>query len=55
VDLKTDFGSIQSDIPITVTLTGEIKGSYQTGTMNDGGGQLTVETGSGSISIKASK
>jgi len=55
VDLKTDFGSIESDIPITVTLTGEIKGSYQTGTMNDGGDQLTVETGSGSISIRASK
>lgn len=51
VDLKTSFGSIKSDIPITVTLSGEQ--NHQTGTMNDGGGQLTVETNSGSISIQA--
>ncbi|HET9912365.1 MAG TPA: DUF4097 family beta strand repeat-containing protein [Anaerolineales bacterium] len=55
VDLKTDFGSIKSDIPITVVLSGDIEKSHQTGTMNDGGPQLTVETQSGSISIQAGK
>ncbi|GMV32977.1 DUF4097 domain-containing protein [Chloroflexi bacterium CFX2] len=55
VDLKTGFGSIESEIPITVTLTDTTKGSQQTGTMNNGGNQLTVETENGSISIEASK
>jgi DUF4097 and DUF4098 domain-containing protein YvlB len=55
VDLKTDFGSIKSDIPIAVTLSGEVEQNHQTGTINDGGSQLTVETGSGSISIQASQ
>lgn len=57
VDLKTDFGSIKSDIPITVVLSGDSDGeeNHQTGTMNDGGAQLTVETQSGNISILASK
>jgi DUF4097 and DUF4098 domain-containing protein YvlB len=55
VDLQTDFGSIRSEIPITVTLTGEAENNHQTGTMNDGGAQLTVDTGSGSISIRASQ
>lgn len=54
VDLKTDFGSIRSDIPITMILTGEIEENHQTGTMNEGGSQLKVETNSGSISIRAS-
>ena len=55
VNLKTGFGSIKSEIPITVTLTDTTKGSQQTGKMNDGGSQLTVETENGSISIEASK
>jgi len=55
VDLKTEFGSIQSEIPITITLTDTSKGSQQIGTMNDGGSQLTIETENGSISIEASK
>jgi len=55
VDLKTDFGSIRSDIPITVILSGDIEKSHQTGTMNEGGDQLTVETQSGSITIQASR
>ena len=55
VDLQTDFGTIRSDIPITVTLSGDTEKNRQTGTMNDGGAQLTVETGSGGISIQASR
>lgn len=53
VDLLTNFGTIKSDIPITVTLSGETDRNRQTGTMNDGGAQLKVETGSGGISIQA--
>jgi len=55
VDLKTDFGKIKSEIPITVVLSGDVEESQQVGTMNDGGDQLTVETNSGGISIQASK
>jgi DUF4097 and DUF4098 domain-containing protein YvlB len=53
VDLLTNFGTIKSDIPITVTLSGETDRNRQTGTMNDGGAQLKVEAGSGGISIQA--
>jgi DUF4097 and DUF4098 domain-containing protein YvlB len=55
VDLKTDFGKIKSEIPITVVLSGDVEESQQIGTMNDGGDQLTVETNSGGISIQASQ
>lgn len=54
-DLKTNFGTIQSDIPLTVTLSGEVKKEHQTGTMNGGGEQFTVETESGDITIEARK
>jgi DUF4097 and DUF4098 domain-containing protein YvlB len=53
VDLTTDFGSISSEIPIMVILSGDAQKGHQTGTINEGGDQLTVETGSGSISIEA--
>lgn len=55
VDLNTDFGSISSDIPITVTLDGDLEKNHQTGTMNGGGAQLTVKTNNGSIDITAIK
>lgn len=55
VDLQTDFGTIKSDIPITVILSGDAEKNRQTGTMNEGGAQLTVETGSGGISIRSSQ
>ena len=55
VDLNIDFGSISSEIPITVTLDGESEGKRQTGTMNGGGAQLTVQTNNGSIDITAIK
>ena len=44
VDLKTDFGGISSDIPLTVTLDGSTDKNHQVGTMNGGGDQLTVTT-----------
>ena len=55
VDLKTDFGNISSDIPITVTLSGESDGNHQSGEMNGGGGLLTVKANSGNISITGIK
>ena len=57
VDLKTDFGQISSDLPITVTLT-ESSSSEEdqiVGAINSGGEQLTVNTNSGSINITAIK
>lgn len=55
VDLNTDFGSISSDIPITVTLDGDLEKNHQTGAMNGGGATLTVKTNNGSIDITAIK
>lgn len=55
VDLKTDFGSIRSDIPLTVTLSGESENNQQIGTMNGGGAELTVRTNNGSIEIMTIK
>ena len=55
VDLSTDFGSISSDIPITVTLEGDSEKNHQTGTINEGGAKLTVKTNNGSIDITAIK
>jgi DUF4097 and DUF4098 domain-containing protein YvlB len=57
VDLKTEFGNISSDLPITVTLNGtsNSNGDQIVGTTNDGGEQLTVETNNGGIDIKILK
>lgn len=57
VDLNTDFGKISSDIPITVTLTDSSSSdkSQIVGSINGGGAQLTVQTNSGGINIKAIK
>lgn len=55
VDLTTEFGDITSEIPITVTLTGDLKNNEQTGSINEGGGLLTIDTNNGDISIKAIK
>jgi DUF4097 and DUF4098 domain-containing protein YvlB len=57
VDLKTDFGKIKSDLPVTVTLTGNSnnQGDHITGTINGGGEQLTVQANSGNVTIHASK
>lgn len=55
VYLKTDFGNIDSDLPITVVTTGSTGSdkSQITGTVNGGGAQLTVSTNSGNITINA--
>jgi DUF4097 and DUF4098 domain-containing protein YvlB len=56
-DLKTDFGKIKSDLPVTVTLTGSSsdRGDHITGSINGGGEQLTVQANSGNINIHAGK
>jgi len=57
VDLKTDFGNIKSDLPVTVTLTDGSSGDKEqiVGAINGGGAQLTVKANSGSININAMK
>lgn len=53
VDLSTDFGSIKSDLPITVTLNGSSNsdGDQIVGSINGGGDQFTAQTSSGSVTI----
>jgi DUF4097 and DUF4098 domain-containing protein YvlB len=57
VDLKTDFGKIKSDLPITVTLTESSSSDKDqiAGVINGGGEELIVSTNSGGISITAIK
>lgn len=57
VSLKTDFGNIESDLPVTVTLneTSSADGDEIVGTINGGGEELSAETNSGNISINAVK
>jgi hypothetical protein len=57
VDLKTDFGKIKSDLPITVTVTGSSSSDKEqiVGAINGGGAQLTVKTNSGGIDINVMK
>jgi DUF4097 and DUF4098 domain-containing protein YvlB len=54
VDFQTDFGKVRSDLPVTMTLTGDIDQAHQTGTINGGGSQLSASTKSGDITVKAS-
>ena len=55
LDMETQFGKITSDIPITVTLTGDITDGQLSGDINGGGAELNVGTNSGSINIKILK
>jgi DUF4097 and DUF4098 domain-containing protein YvlB len=49
VDAHTGDGSITVDLPLTVT--GTIERSHVRGTLNGGGGSVTVRTGDGSIHL----
>jgi hypothetical protein len=53
MSLETDFGTISSEIPITVILEGNLEKNKQEGTINGGGDLLTVKTKSGDINIAA--
>lgn len=58
VDLKTDFGTIKSDLPITIVVNGRSSNpdsDHIEGDINGGGGQLTVQANSGNINIMISK
>ena len=48
VDLETSSGGIELDFPVT---TNRIERDHLQGVIGDGGGRLTVDTGSGSIRI----
>jgi hypothetical protein len=48
-DLETDFGKVRTEFPIT--LEGDVKQDHWTGTINDGGAELTANTNSGDISF----
>ena len=50
VDLRTDYGSIHTALPITVS--GEITKTKVTGKIGEGNGLLRLQTGSGSITLK---
>lgn len=57
VDLKTDFGKVKSDLPITIVLNGEssnAESDHIVGVINGGGEQFTVQANSGNINIKVS-
>jgi DUF4097 and DUF4098 domain-containing protein YvlB len=56
VDLKTDFGNIKSDLPVTVIVNGgsSSDGDQIAGDINGGGEQLTVQANSGNINIRVS-
>jgi len=57
VDLSTSFGTIKSDLPITVTLNGtsNSQGDQIVGSINGGGDQFTVKTNNGSVNINTGK
>lgn len=58
VDLKTDFGTINSELPITIILNdrgSKADSDHIGGDINGGGEQLTVQANSGSVNIHASK
>jgi DUF4097 and DUF4098 domain-containing protein YvlB len=48
-DLETDFGKVRTEFPIT--LEGDVKQDHWTGTINDGGAELSANTNSGDISF----
>jgi DUF4097 and DUF4098 domain-containing protein YvlB len=50
VDLRTDYGSIRTALPVTVS--GEISKKRVAGRVGEGKGLLRLQTGSGSISLK---
>ena len=52
IDLKTEFGKIKSDLPITITVSGDVEANHFVGTINDGGSSLTATTQSGDITIE---
>jgi DUF4097 and DUF4098 domain-containing protein YvlB len=49
-DLRTDYGSIHTALPVTVS--GDITKTKITGKIGEGSGLLHLQTGSGSISLK---
>ena len=51
IDLKTDYGRVRSDLPVTIS--GDLTEEHWIGTINGGGASLTVSTNSGDIILKS--
>jgi DUF4097 and DUF4098 domain-containing protein YvlB len=49
IDARTGDGRVTLDLPITVS--GTVKPSHVTGTVNGGGGSLSIRTGDGSVHL----
>jgi hypothetical protein len=50
VDLATSYGSIKTDLPITIT--GELTKKRLSGRIGEGKGRLRLETKSGSVNLR---
>jgi DUF4097 and DUF4098 domain-containing protein YvlB len=55
VDLKTEFGEINSDFELTLTVKGEVKTKHLQGKINGGGALLTVKTNNGNLTLEATQ
>ena len=53
VDISTSYGSVRTDLPITIS--GEFSKKKLKGTVGEGSGKLYLHTSSGSIQIKQQK
>jgi len=52
LDARTSGGRVSTDIPVTATVSGEVKTDGLKGKLNGGGGALVLRTSAGNISIK---
>ena len=52
LEMETGSGNIESDFPLSVTRTGR---HHLVGTIGDGKGRVSVETGSGSVRLLRAK
>jgi DUF4097 and DUF4098 domain-containing protein YvlB len=52
VNLSTSSGDVETDVDIQVTRRGR---QHLVGRIGDGQGRMTIETGSGNVTIKASR
>ncbi len=55
MDLQTDFGSIKSELQVTMQTVGELSNDHIVGTLNGGGASLTARTKNGSIILEILK
>jgi lia operon protein LiaG len=51
LDIETTSGDIDCDWPITMTVDGKVKDNRLTGTVGDGGPEVTIKTTSGDVDV----